>query len=260
MIQPGIEACLWLSLFAAPWGSLLIFRRLSYFGDAVGHSSLFGVALAFLFFGLAPVPMAIGALLAVLLTTGLISFFEKKSKLPADIALTISYAGLFAMGLVVLGRTRISLEHFMFGDLSLISSQMLWFLRVWSLLVMAALLLFWRPLWATVQDLRFARLLGYPVRVIEALFLVITAVSVVGLMLTVGILLVTAYFVLPAVAALPWSRSLSGLVVMSIVFALVSSLVGYSLSHQLQIQAGAAIASTGFILTLLSHGLRVTRS
>ena len=137
---------------------------------------------------------------------------------------------------------------------------MLWFLRIWAAIVVVVLIVFWRPLWATVQDQRFARLLGFRVRSIEVLFVIVTAISVVGLMQTVGIVLVTAFFVLPAVITMPWARSLHSLVMVAILAALIFSSIGLFVSTHYHLSAGPSIAFSGFVLALLSNAIAAMRN
>jgi ABC-type Mn2+/Zn2+ transport system permease subunit len=258
-LQQVLEACFWLSLFAAPWGTFLVYRRLSYFGDAVGHSSLLGVAVAFLAFGLSPIALAIGALASVMLTSFLLQILEKKGRIPADVALTVTYSGLFSLGLLVLDHSKQHIEHFLFGDIWSLDTRMLWFLRLWAVLVLVYSIVWWKPLWATVQDQRFAKLLGFSTRSVQVMFLVITSVSVVGVMQTVGIVLVTAFFVLPAVITMPWARSLQSLVWGAMLAALTFSFCGVLLSLHFHLSAGPCIAFSGFLLALVSNAIAAIR-
>ncbi|MBN8554554.1 MAG: metal ABC transporter permease [Deltaproteobacteria bacterium] len=255
----SLEAAIWLSLFAAPLGSLLIFRRLSFFGDALGHSSLAGVAAAFLIFGPHPLWLSVGALISVFMTVGLLHLLEKHAKLPSDVAMTSSYSGLFSLGILLMAFSAMDLEHLLFGDINRISLEMLWFMRIWAIVMLMILAAFWKPLWASVMDPIFARSLGFKTQWLDLLFIVITSISVVGMIQSVGIVLVAAYLVLPSAAALPWARSLTQLMARSIGFALLSSFTGVFISLRWPpIPTGAAIAFTAFVCLLLSHCLKWT--
>lgn len=190
----AFEACLWLSFFAAPLGALLIFRRLSFFGDALGHASLAGVAVAVLLAGENPVALSAGALVSVLLTSALLHFLEKKMKLPSDVAMTVSYSGFFALGILLAFYSKLDLEHLLFGELWEMSHSMLWFLRIWAVIVVSLLIRFWKPLWLSVMDPLFARTLGFKTSAFDLFFLCITSVSVVGMIRTVGVVLVAAFW------------------------------------------------------------------
>lgn len=249
----SIEATFWLSLFAAPLGSILIFRRLSFFGDALSHASLSGITLVYLFVSASLAWISVGALLSVLLTTALFRGLEKWGSLPADLALTVSYSGMFALGLIMMKSGDLELEHFLLGSLAEVHDEHLWFLRLWTLVSLGVLAIFWKPLWAMAVDLKFAKGLGLRTSRIDFLFLVLTSVSVVGVIQSVGVVLVATYFVFPAVSSLPWVRSLRSLALMSCLVALVSSFAGLFLAHAFDLQPGPSIAVAGFSLVLLSY-------
>lgn len=252
----AFEACCWLSLFAAPLGAFLIFRRLSFFGDALGHASLAGVAVAVLMVGQSPWILSMGALGSVLLSAGLLQFLEKKIRLPSDVAMTVSYSGFFALGLLLMFYARMDLEHLLFGDLWSMNISMMWFLRIWAWVMIALLLLLWKPLWLSVMDPLFARGLGYNTGVLDLFFLCLTAISVVGMIQSVGVVLVSAYLVLPAATVLPWSRSLLRYLIGSIIVAFISGIGGLFLSHRLLVPAGACIALVAFGFLMVSHSTK----
>jgi ABC-type Mn2+/Zn2+ transport system permease subunit len=256
MKLPAFEAAVWLSLFAAPLGCILIFRRLSFFGDSLSHASLSGIAFVYLFVGSHPIWLSLGALISALLTTGLLRLFEKWAKLPSDVALTVSYSGMFAVGVLLISSGDLDLEHLLLGDIWSITTERLWFLRIWSFVVMGFLFIFWRALWSMAVDLRFAKGLGFKVDRVDFAFLVITSISVVGVIQSVGVILVAAYLVLPAASALPWVKSLRALTVFAIAFALLSSVLGILLSFRFGFHAGPSIALSGFALLILSHASR----
>ncbi len=252
----AFETAFWLSAFAAPWGALLIFRRLSFFGDALSHSSVAGIAIVLLFIGENPFWLSVGALASVLVTSGLLYWFEKRTRLPSDVALTVSYSGLFAIGLLIMGGDHVHLDHLLLGDIWSVQPNFLWFLRVWGPLVLCVLVWKWRALWVSVIDAQFAEGLGYKSRHLDLLFLTITSVSVVGVIQSVGVVLVAAYFVLPGACVLPWAKSLRALVSGAFLAALVSGFIGLAVSSYCNWAPGPSIATTGFAILILSHFVR----
>jgi zinc/manganese transport system permease protein len=163
---------------------------------------------------------------------------------------------MFALGVLLIQSGELDLEHILFGDIWSVKQNMLWFLRIWAVVVLTVLVILWRPLWACVMDSRFARGLGYRTNRIDLLFLVLTAVSVVGMIQSVGVVLVAAYLVLPAASMLPWARSLKALALGSIVFAALASMTGVLVSFRAGLSAGPSIAAVGFVLVSLSHALK----
>ncbi len=251
----AFEAAIWLSLFGAPLGSILIFRRLSFFGDALGHSSLGGIAVAFLLFHESILALSLGALISVLLTVFVLFWLEHKAKLPSDLAMTVSYSGLFAFGLLFLGAAEDSehLEHILLGDIWNLRDDMLWFIRAWAVVVTSFLMVAWRPLWATVMDAGFSRSLGFSTQWMDALLLIVVSISVVGMIQSVGVVLVAAYLILPPAAALPWVRSLRGLCFASVSMAGISSILGISIALLVALPAGPCIALSSFVIMMMSQ-------
>lgn len=255
----ALEVTVWLSLFGAPLGCFIVFRRLSFLGDALSHATLSGVAVASLLFGLNFLALSLGAVVAALTTHLLLQYFERSWKLTPDLALTVSYSGLFGLGLFLLSRQGQSLEHFLVGDIRSANDEALNFLRLWTLIVIGTISFFWKPLWLGAVDPVLARSLGYSRWSTQSILVVLMAVSVVGMMQTVGVVLVATYLVFPAVTAMPWVRSLSGLLLGSLLSALIASGVGLWIwSLDPSYRSAPVFSLSAFCLFILSHVSRWT--
>lgn len=253
------EACFWLSLFGPSLGCFLIFRKMSYAGDALAHATLAGISIAFLLAGLSYPILSIGAVASLFVSSFLLRWLEEKWKIPSDLALTLSTTSLFALGLFLMSWKGLSVEHILVGDLFQLNEQGLWSLRIWGLLVFGVVSICWKPLWLSVIDPLLARSLGYRLRVYDALLMGLVAVSIVGLMQTVGLVLVSTYLILPPVAMMPWARSLQQMVVGSVFMALGSSWVALILSQALEIKSGPLFALVGFVVIALSFATSLMR-
>lgn len=248
------EMTFWLSLFAAPLGCFLCFRRLSFVGDALGHSTLAGVSIAYLFFGASFFALSLGAVAAALAATALLYIFERVFKLPSDTALTVSYSSLFALGLFLLARAQLHLDHFLVGDIWTANIQALWFMRIWGIIVVGVIIVFWRRLWLEVIDPQLARSLGYKNWISDLILLVLVSISVVGMLQVVGMVLMASYLVFPAATSLPWARSLSQMMIGAILSALVSSFLGVIVSSFFTgFVSGPLLALSAAFIFLLSH-------
>lgn len=255
----SLEVTLWLSIFVAPLGCFLVFRRLSFLGDALSHATLAGVAVSAILFGLNFIALSLGAIASAFTATFLLQFFERRWKIPADIALTVSYSGLFALGLLLLSQQKMELDHFLVGDIRAVNEEALWFLRAWALIVLGSIALGWKGLWLGVVDPKLGRALGFSRVATEYWLLILLSVSAVGLMQTVGVVLVAAYLVVPTVTALPWARSLRALAAGSVISALISSGLGIALWTVNPANAfGPLLALSAFSLFVLSHALKWT--
>lgn len=245
------EALIWMALLMAPLGSLLLSRRWSFFGDALGHASLAGIGLVVVLGFQSTLAVAVGAVLAGLTLGGLTDLFEKFGRLPGTIALTTSYLGLFAMGLFLLGSPGLHLESVLVGDLGRLNEETLWFMRIWTPLVWTLLLWKWKRIWLVVVDPSFARGLGVRVRLWEFVLLTVTCVSVVILMRAVGVVLVGALLILPTATAFLFSRGLKSQVGFSVVFALLGGILGWFVSSDRGVPVGPSIGFSSFLILLV---------
>ncbi|MHC4872476.1 MAG: metal ABC transporter permease [Planctomycetota bacterium] len=189
-------------------GCLVVLRKMSFLGDALSHAMIAGVAGGYLFmkmlFGIeahAPA-MLIGSLIAAVLTVALIGFVSKVSRIKEDSAIGIMYCGVFAAGIVVVSIFRnyihIDLMHFIMGDVLGVSNEDLWASAATSALVLSIIILFFRHFQITSFDPVMAASIGLPVILIEYLLttcvslVVVSAVSMVGVILVVGLLITPA--------------------------------------------------------------------
>jgi zinc transport system permease protein len=188
------------ALVAGPLGCFVVWRRMAYFGDALAHAGFLGIALGVLI-GFDPVlgVAATGAVLA----SGLL-LLQRRNRLASDTALgLLAHAGL-ALGLVVISfleSLRIDLLSYLFGDLLAVSTGDLALIWGGGAIVLAALLLLWRPLLRLTLHEELAAAEGLPVVALQLAFLLLLAAVVATAMKVVGILLITALLILPAAAA-----------------------------------------------------------
>ena len=164
------------ALVAGPLGCFVVWRRMAYFGDALAHAGFLGIALGLLI-GFDPIigVAATGAILA----TGLLLL--ARAERPEFL--------------------RLDLLTYLFGDLLAVSERDLALIWGGGLLVLAALLLLWRPLLRVTLHEELAAAEGLPVFALQLAFLLLLAIVVAVAMKVVGILLITALLILPAAAA-----------------------------------------------------------
>lgn len=210
-------------------GCLIILRRMAFLGDALSHAMIAGVAGGYLFmkllFGIeASAPaMLIGSLIAAVLTVALIGFVSRVSRIKEDAAIGIMYTGIFASGVVLVSVFRhyihIDLMHFIMGDVLGISDTDLWVSAITSALVLSIILLFFRHFQITSFDPVMAASIGLPVLLIDYLLtgcvslVVVSAVSMVGVIMVVGLLITpaaTAYLLSDRLGRMMWLAGLFG--------------------------------------------------
>lgn len=251
-------------------GHFLMLRRLSFLGDAVSHSILPGVVLAFLFVShYAAGPLAIGACLAGALSVFLSSVIAKKTPLKGDVSLGIVFPVFFAFGVVALtlwaGSTDLDLDCILYGELAFIPFKS-WAhlgdlpLAPWPVVRMGSLLLlvwgltylFYKELLLLCFDPTQARALVLPRRTLQGIGLLLLCMVTLLSFEAVGSLLGVAMLIFPACTARLISQKLSTMLKLSLVFAALYALGGLHLAAFWEASVAAGMVTTALLLFLLA--------
>ena len=240
------------ALAAGPVGCFVVWRRMAYFGEALAHAALLGIALGFLL-RVAP-PFA--TLVTCLLLAGSLTLLERQRLIPLDTLLGVLAHGVFAAGLVVIAfleRVRVDLLGYLFGDVLSVSVADLWFIFVSAAVAAGVLVWQWRNLVTVTVNEDLAAVEGVPVgRVRVLLVLLLAAVIAVGMQI-VGMLLVLAVLIIPAAAARRFAATPEQMVAASVAIGAFSAVTGLFASLEWDLPAGPAIvlaASGVFALSL----------
>ncbi len=253
-------------------GCFVVLRRMAFLGDALSHAMLAGVTAGYLlmqtFFGAeahAPA-MLVGSLLAGLLTVTLIHFVSKVSRIKEDTSIGIMYTGVFAVGGVLASvfseRIHIDLYHFVTGMVLGVEDGELWLIAIVAATVLATVILFFRHFQITTFDPVMAASIGIPVLAIDYLLTACTSLVVVSAVSIVGVILVVGLLVTPAATAYLLSDRLSRMMLLSALFGVTGVTAGLYASLWIgNVAAGPSmvIATTvQFLLVLFAaprHGL-----
>lgn len=238
-------------------GTFLVLRRLSLLGDAAGHSALPGLCVAFIVTGsLGASALMFGALGSALLASLVVGWISRGPRSRPDAAIGIVLSGFFGLGTLLLSyiqRTATTsyagLDSLLLGNVAGISPGQLHLLLAVAGALIAALVVFWRPLVLSTFDEGFARGLGVPVRAIHYGLLMAMALSVVVSIQAVGVVLISAMLIIPGSAALFLSRRLPLVAAWAALIGGVSGMAGAYLSY---IQEGLA---TGPAMVLVASAL-----
>lgn len=215
-------------------GCFLFLKKTSLVGDAIAHAALPGVCAAFVIFeSRHPLVMLLGAMASGLLSMWLMGVILRRTKLKADVAIGITLSWFFAIGIVLLTAIQQSglpnqsgLDHFLFGN----AAGMLWEDVVtfgsFSLVLIAAVILLYRPWKLMLFDRNHAVARGLNVRVLEGTLSVLTVLAVAIGVQTVGVVLMAALLITPAAAARFWTHRLPLMLVLALLFGVLSALVG----------------------------------
>lgn len=187
-------------------GVFLVQKRMALIGDGIGHVALTGVAVGFLM-GTSPVWTAV---VVTIVGAVAIELIRERGKASGDIALALLFYGGIAGGVVLIGmsagKSNTSLMSYLFGSLVTTSPEDLRTIAVLGALV-TILMVVLRPwLFAASQDEEYAKVSGVPVRFLNMLLAVTTAVTVTVAMRAVGLLLISALLVVPVATMQQFAR------------------------------------------------------
>ncbi len=218
-------------------GTYMVLKGLSFFGDALAHSILPGVVLTFLFGW----PLALGAMISALVAAFLIGVISQRSSLQEDTAIGIVFAGAFALGVAMISTVSsyaVDLTHILFGDVLGVSTTDLWVMLVLGLLVLGAIVLFYKEFLVLTFDPVLALVLRLPATALRYLLLGVIALTVVTSLQTVGIALVLAMLVTPAATAQMLTRRLPSMMMVAAALGVFSNVTGLYISYYLNIASG----------------------
>lgn len=220
-------------------GVIVVLKRLSLIGDALSHTSLAGVA-AGLLLNINPV---LGAI--VLSTLAAFSIEAIRRRLPqhSELAIAIILSAGIGLAGVLSGFVPGSenFNSFLFGSIVAINDFELMLVLLVSAAVLVAFTLLYKELFYIAFDERSARLAGVPVRLVNAVFTVLTAVTVSVASRTVGALIVSSLMVVPVACAMQCARSYRQTVLYSIGFAALFTVSGLILAAYANLRPGATI-------------------
>jgi manganese/zinc/iron transport system permease protein len=226
--------CTMLGLSSGVIGCFSYLRKQSLMGDTLAHAALPGICIAFMLTGIKSIGIfLIGAGIAGIIATFGIGYITRNSKLKQDAAMGIVLSGFFGLGIVLLTLiqhgnygNQAGLDKFLFGQAaSMIASDVITMTVVCVSLITICTLLF-KQFKIISFDPGFARGIGYPVAFLEQLLMFLIVVAVVAGIQAVGVVLVAALLITPAVSARYWTDRLGLMVVLSGLFGAVSGAAG----------------------------------
>lgn len=240
----GMLAAVIVGVVSAVLGTYVVLRGMAFFGDALAHAVLPGVAVGYLVGGGARGPVFWWAMATALLSAFGIGAVSRSAKLKQDTAIGIIFAGMFALGVALISMVRnytADLTHFLFGDVLGVSTNDLLLTLIFGVLILLIIIAFYKEFLVISFDPTLAATLRMPIRRLEYLLIGLIAMSIVVSLQTVGVTLMVAMLITPAATASLLTRRLSRMMVIAAAFAVFSGITGLYLSYYLNIASGAAI-------------------
>ena len=232
----------------------LVLKGWSLMGDAVTHAVLPGVVGAFVL----GVPLAIGAFVTGFLCAVLTGYFQGSGRIKEDTAIGIVFSGFFAAGLVMIAKVGndLHLDHILFGDMLGVLPGDIWFSAGVALVIVAGIGLVWRNLLLHAFDPAQAQALGLPVGAMHYGLLAALALTCVGALKAVGIILTIALLIAPGAIAYLVTRRFAVMLPVAVGVAVLSSVAGVWASFFLGSAPGATIVVALTVVFLGVFGWR----
>lgn len=247
-----------LGIIAAPLGCLVVWRRMSYFGSTVAHAGLLGVALG-IFLG---IDLTLGVILVSVAVAVQLALLQRQTLVPADSLLGLLSHAALALGLIAaskLSGQRLDLMGYLFGDILAVTRTDLMWMLVGGVPILAVTWWLWPTLVASSVHAELAAAEGRDTRLAEAALMLILAFTVAVAMKIVGVLLIVAFLIMPAVAARPFAATPESMVAMSGVIGVACTIAGLLLSMAVDIPAGPGIVMILSLASVVSIGAMLVR-
>jgi ABC-type Mn2+/Zn2+ transport system permease subunit len=243
----GLIAAVMVGIVCAVMGTYIVLRSMAFFGDALAHSILPGIAVGYLVGDGAQEPLFWWALVAAILSSLGIGTISRNTRIKEDTAIGIIFAGMFALGVALISTVRsytVDLAHFLFGDVLGVRNSDLLLIAFFGGIVLLGILAFYKEFMVLSFDPILAATLRLPVRLLEILLLILIAVTIVVSLQTVGVALMVAMLVTPAATAYLLTKRLPVMMAIAATIASISGVIGLYLSYYLSIASGSAIVLT----------------
>ncbi|MCS7324094.1 MAG: metal ABC transporter permease [Anaerolineae bacterium] len=220
-------------------GTYVVVRRMAFIGDALAHTVLPGLVIAYL----NRWSMNLGALVAGVITALGIGWLSKRRELREDTAIGIMFTAMFALGILLMSsaRTLRDLSHMLFGNILGVTQEQLGLFSGIAFGVLAILLALHKELELTSFDLLHAQAVGIDADRLRYVLLVLIALAVVGAVQLVGVVLTSALLIVPPAAAALLAKRLPLIMLTAAVIAVLSTWIGLLVSYYFDVASGAAI-------------------
>lgn len=245
-IQRALIAGSFIGLLCSILGVFLVLRRFSLIGDGLAHATFGSVALAML---LKMSPLFISIPLVMICSLGILKLTER-ARLYGDAAIGVVSSLGIAGGVMlasIAGGFNVDLFSYLFGSILSISTAEVIISIVLSVVVILIIFFYYHELLSITFDEDSAKASGINTKLINTVFVLLTAVTVVLSMKVVGIMLISALLIFPAVTALQFAKSFRAMMITASLSAVTSVVTGIIVSLYLDLPTGATIVIINFI-------------
>jgi ABC-type Mn2+/Zn2+ transport system permease subunit len=238
--RQGLAASLLVGALCGMLGVYIILRRMSYIGHGLSHAVFGGAVVAYV----ASINFYVGAGLWGFFSALLINFTARRRRIGADAAIGIITTASFAVGVALISKTRSFTRNFeaaLFGNILGVTTIDLVVITVVTVGVAAFILLFYKRLLFMTFDPEVAPIYGVNVGVVDSLFALAMAATIVASINVVGVTLIAATLVIPSTTARLLTDSFARMIVLSTMIGASAGAIGMYLSYWLDVSSGATI-------------------
>ena len=229
-------------------GVIVVLKRLSMIGDALSHTSLAGVALGLLL-GIEPI---VGAVVVCVVAAFSIETIRRRLPRYAEISISIIMSVGIGLASVLTGfiEDGAAFNSYLFGSIVAITDTEVLMVVIVTVIVVATFLLLYKELMFITFDEQGAILAGLPVKKINFVITLLTAITVSVAARSVGALIVSSLMVIPVACAMQIANSYKKTVLYSVLFAVAFTVVGLVLSYYFNLKPGGTIVLTGVVVLI----------
>ena len=254
----GLIAGIIIAIIAPFIGIFLVLRRYSLIADTLSHVSFAGIAIGFLF-GINPI---ITAIIASVVSSIAIERLRISKKVYGESALSLFLSGSLAIAIVLISfyhGFNTNLTNYLFGSIVTVQQSDLFMIAGVSVVVLLLLIGFYKELIYISFDEDSALVSGIPVRLINIILIILSALVVALSIPIIGILLISALIVIPVLTALQFRKSFQATLIIAEIVSLLSVITGIAISFYLNLSTGGTIvliALACFILAFLLNSFQ----
>lgn len=241
--EPNVKVVFWGSLLLCAIsglvGTFTFLRKRSLLGDVISHSVLPGIALAFMLGQQKnPLYLLIGATITGWISTFLVDYITKKSKIKNDTAIALILSVFFGVGVLLLTHIQHSgnaaqsgLDQFIFGRASAMNMGDVWLFAIVGLVITILVLIFFRGLSLLSFDENYSQSIGFPIELLKLILSITTVITVAMGVQAVGVVLMSALLITPAACARFWTNKITYLALLAVLLSGLSGVIGSAISY-----------------------------
>ena len=247
----ALVAGIGIAIITGPLGCLVIWRRLSYFGDTLAHSALLGVTLAYAFsLNIAFSVFVISAVIALLLLN-----LQKRTRLAGDSLLGLLAHSTLAIGLVLIGflsSIRFDIMGLLFGDILAVTVEDIALVWIGGFIIIGILYFIWKSLFSATVNYDLALAEGMKPNIYNMIFTLLLAGVIALSIKMIGTLLITGLLIIPAAASRNITHNPTQMVFVAILIGILSVTIGLFTSLEFNTSSGPSIIVIAIILFIIS--------